>query len=442
MRTPTGAWSRKAVALVAVLVAAMAGVSGCTTLRATVGAYDTGPHGIARPQQRLREALIRADFSEALAWREDDALLRQLTMGVSAYYASQFARSAAILDSAALLADDRITTSLSRTAVSLVTNDMARAYQPRRTERLFIPYFGMLAYARQDEWEDAAVEARRLAALLGEHAADSDSAEAATHAMLHYLTGVVFERAGERDEAQVAYRLAGIGQASPRLARGPSAATEGEVVVIVERGFVAHRTTETIDVRFRDDDERHDSALVTRPRGHGRHHDDEHDDDDGYWLSVAFPAVRRAPRISSGAGLLVEGAPAEVVRLDAVLDDAVSIDERRERVAILTRAAARAAAKYAITKAVKDRKGETAGTLANIGAALLERADVRSWHLLPQDIQVLRTRLPAGMQHVFVSLGQGLEPIDVGPVTVKAGQVTLATVRVWREPSPRAVALR
>jgi hypothetical protein len=43
------------------------------------------------------------------------------------------------------------------------------------------------------------------------------------------------------------------------------------------------------------------------------------------------------------------------------------------------RALARAVAKYA---AAKDRKGEVAGELANLGTVLLERADVRSWHLL------------------------------------------------------------
>ena len=93
-------------------------------------------------------------------------------------------------------ADDRITTSVSANALSLITNDLARPYQPRRTERLFIPYYGMLAYARLEQWEDAAVEARRLSALLAQYGVDRTDTERATHATLHYLAGVVFERAG------------------------------------------------------------------------------------------------------------------------------------------------------------------------------------------------------------------------------------------------------
>ena len=92
-------------------------------------------------------------------------MLRELALGASSYYAAQFDRSAAVLDSAGMLADDRITTSLSANAVALVTNDLARPYQARRTERLFIPYYGMLAHVRLEQWEDAAVEARRLSAL-------------------------------------------------------------------------------------------------------------------------------------------------------------------------------------------------------------------------------------------------------------------------------------
>ena len=71
--------------------------------------------------------------------------VQALTTGAAAYYAGQFARSAAVLDTAALLADDRITASLSKDGLAAVTNDMARPYQPRRTERLFIPYYAMLS---------------------------------------------------------------------------------------------------------------------------------------------------------------------------------------------------------------------------------------------------------------------------------------------------------
>jgi hypothetical protein len=459
MRFPTVA------RLVGTTISSMAGigmllaVTGCSLLRSTIGAYETGPNGIARPQQELREALVRADFAAALGWPEDDALLRALATGASSYYASQFSRSVAVLDSAALLADDRVTNSVSANAVALVTNDLARPYQARRTERLFIPYYAMLAYARLDRWEDAAVEARRLSGLLAQYAGDRSDSERATHATLHYLSGVVFARAGEKTDAQVAYRLArALAPEQVDSVRARTARNEGEIVVAVERGFVAHRATETISIFLGDDDERtvarrgnresSDVAeVVSRVVAAGgagkeevpvtsmrkRHHDHDAVDDDGYWLRVAFPSVRRAPRVHGEAKLVVDGEPVNGATVSTLLDDAVSADEGRERVALLARATARAAAKYAVTKAVKDKKGEVAGSIANFGASLMERADVRSWHLLPQTVTLLRIRVPAGTRRVQLDLGETLARTDLGDVVVHAGEVTIVPVRVWRE---------
>ena len=448
----------------AALLAALLGGVGCTTIKATFSGYRTGPHGIARPQQELREALARADFAAALGWHDDDALLRELELGVSSYYASQFGRSAVVLDSAALLADDRITTSVSANALALVTNDLARPYQPRRTERLFIPYYGMLAYARLERWEDAAVEARRLSGLLAQFAADRTDAERATHATLHYLAAVVFERAGERSEAQVAYRLArALLPQQVDSGRGAAATGDGDILVVVERGFIAHRASQSLTVFLgdadrdsvsnRDHDAGHHAAAriaerlaheADRPGGPRRHRDrdDRDDDNGGYWLSVAIPSLRRAQPPAGDPTVLVDGTVVTNARVGSLLDDATQSDESRERTAMLARAIIRASAKYVVTKAVKDSKGEVAGTIVNIGASLLERADTRSWHLLPQAITLLRVRAGAGQRALQLSLGPDGDRIDLGNVTVRAGTVTLAAVRLWRDPETRVIAAR
>jgi hypothetical protein len=449
--------------------------AGCATLRATFGGYATGPDGISRPQQRLREAMAASDFVAALASREDDALLRTLNAGIISYYSAQYARSAAALDTAALLADDRITASLSRNALSLVTNDMARPYQPRRTERLLIPYYGMLAYARLGAWEDAAVEARRLAGLLAQYSDDRDDAERSLHAVLLHLSGAVFERAGNRGEAEVSYRAARALSFALSDSLLPSDSTSiGDLVVVVERGFVAHRTTESIEIHLGDSDrdslgqsnesrERAASRIArtagtwgggdirqssagasridalpmyfTRRRHHG-------DDDDGHYLSIAFPSIRRSARPWGGAvTVAADGRPAVAGQLVAEIDDASAADERRERVAVATRAIARAAAKYAVTKVVRDKKGETAGTIAEIAASLLERADVRSWHLLPRELTLARLRLAAGARRVRLVIGRDGETrvVDLGTVTIAGGTVTIVPVRLWSDPPAPAM---
>jgi hypothetical protein len=448
--------------------------TGCATLRATFGGYATGPDGISRPQQRLRDAMAASDFVAVLSWREDDALLRTLNVGIASYYAAQYARSAAVLDTAALLADDRITASVSRDALSLLTNDMARPYQPRRTERLLIPYYGMLAYARLGAWEDAAVEARRLAGLLTQYADDRDDAERSLHAVLLHLSGAVFERAGNRGEAEVSYRAAhALSFAlSDSLIPLDSAGT-GDVVVVVERGFVAHRTTESIDIYLGDSDrdslghsddarQRTASRLARTAGNWGggdirqvsagapridalpmyftrRRH---HDDDDEHYLSIAFPALRRSARPWGGAVTVsVDDRPAMPGQLVAEVDDASATDERRERGAVASRAIARAAAKYAVSQTIRDRKGETAGTIAEFAGSLLERADVRSWHLLPRELTLARVRVAAGARHVRLLIGRDGETrtVDLGTITITAGGVTIVPTRLWGDPSAPAL---
>ena len=404
-------------------------------LRSTITGYELGPNGIARPQLRLREALAHSDFATALGTREDDELLRALNVGVSSFYASQYARSAAVLDSAALLADDRITRSVSKEGLALVTSDLARPYQARRTERLFIPYYAMLSYARLGQWEDAAVEARRLGALLLQYASDQTAGERPTHAMMHYLAGSVLERAGDVGEAQVSYRLARatapdmVDSLRPRISAG-----QGELLVVIERGFVAHRATEAMNVFFGDDDG--DSTRSGRGDRRRRRNDD--DDDDGYWLSVAFPALRRSARLTGDATVELDSTIALGSRVVSLTDDASLADEQRERTAMIARATTRAVAKYVVTKAVKDRKGDVAGQIANIGLSLLERADVRSWHLLPQAVTLVRAAVPAGAHALRVAVGGGEQ--DLGTVDVRAGQLTVVTVRLWEDPSPRTFA--
>ena len=495
--------------LIAALVPLLA---GCATLGATVDGWSGGTEGISRPQQRLRDAMAGGDYAAALSWREDDALLRALTTGITTYYAAQFARSAAVLDTAAMIADDRVTTSLSKAGLSLLTNDMAQSYPVRRTERLFVPYYGMLACARLGDWENAAVEARRLLALLTQYAADRDASELPLHGSLEYLAAAVLERAGERGEASVAYRTAGamVAALKPSSTARALAPGEGEVLVVFERGFVAHRITETIGTSpynaerdgFDPDRDAHMSSsgggmsrfapllrlsaardtgtaaafrqreavappagtnrTVSAPADTGRvsipdastnvirtddgrrrrrpwwRRGDDDDVLDGNHLVIAFPALRRsarpwggAPRLASDSGML------DTQPLVASIDDASVADERRERSAIVARAMARAAAKYAVTKAVREKKGEVAGSIADLGSYLLERADVRSWHLLPQEVTILRVRMPAGTHALRVQTGTGdaVRTVELGQVVVRAGAVTIVPARLWRTPT-------
>ena len=108
---------------------------------------------------------------------------------------------------------------------------------------------------------------------------------------------------------------------------------------------------------------------------------------------------------------------------------------------ILIKAVARTALKYELARGLEkelDKKNEILGEIAfltaNAAAALFERADTRSWHLLPDEVSVVRLRLPPGRHPLTlqVETGQGgTRLIDLGEVDVRDGRVQVLSARVW-----------
>src|SRR5687768_7282873 len=158
------------------LVIVLASATGCSMV---VGAarmyYDASPEGSELREWRLRRTLATGAFDTALrhvSSRDDaaprDRLLRSLYDGLVAYYAGEYARSGQSLRAAHDLADERYTKSVSRGALSLVSNDLALPYMPGHTERLLVHYYAALGYLRRDSISGAAVEVRRMSQLLEE----------------------------------------------------------------------------------------------------------------------------------------------------------------------------------------------------------------------------------------------------------------------------------
>jgi uncharacterized protein len=468
-------------------------VVGCAGL---FHSYDLAPNGLTRRDDDLRRMLVIGRPDSALLrlapdgeFAPGDALLRDLYHGMVAHYAGEYAASNTHLQRAAELADERMTKSLSREALSFFTNDRVLPYEPARTERLLIPYFGALNYLRMSDLGGAVVEARRLAFEL-QHLDDGDAeADRSLRAALRELTGAIFEAAGERNDAGVAFRNAeALGRSIAAL---PRDSATGVVVLVVEQGFVAHRVESSLNVMlhpeelaiFGDADAGEKVALAglvaTRVLNHAsnvnyfdtrfgtdtrallvpvpeepalrwRCRGEECTDSTPppvrkpYLLRVAWPAFREQTRIAPAAQLrlpetLANGEPHGVTFAD--VSRAIVGDFEHDRGRIIARSIARGAVKLAVTRGAERKlteRDETAGwlvgALGNVGSALLEQADTRSWHLLPGGIAVVRLGLPAGSHSLAVDLDGSGRPdrvLQLGDVTVAAGRTTFVSARAW-----------
>ncbi|HUE95267.1 MAG TPA: hypothetical protein VMN39_01320 [Longimicrobiaceae bacterium] len=434
-----------------------------------------------------------------------DDLLRSMQRALVLRQSGDFEGSNELLEWAELEAERRSVRSVSRTAGSFIINDRVLGYSPSPGELGMISYYRMMNYLALQDLAAAAVEARRLSNRL-------DSAEGGEvpgcreEAMLRYLAGIAFEAAGElndglvalrRSEAsfrscaadagisppsgfgadlyRVAHRLGVRDVADSARAHYSDAAVRyapgaGEVLLVFERGFVAHLTEEYIDVpliveevsEFGEDDTDEIAKLAAsiatgitlgyRDRGtwgssvrdgqYGRRR--PVDIDDVYFLRLAWPGIRRDSPQALSIRVLTDtdsAAAARVGDLSAVAEH--DLDARRG--GMLARLVTRGILKYVISREMEKKAEEEGGRLlgtltgfiANAAASELERADTRSWSLLPDEVSVARLTLPEGNHRLRVqSLGPGGElsgTIELGTVQVGAGRMTVVHHRLWAD---------
>ncbi|MFL5559981.1 MAG: hypothetical protein ACJ79K_00770 [Gemmatimonadaceae bacterium] len=504
------------------------GVAGCMH----ASAYQHPPlppeairAGLTESDWLLRQSLARGRFDSAAALvghhgplEPDDELLASLYRGSTLYYAGKFGLAGGALDAAAIVADDRFTKSISKNLLALVTNDGALPYEPSQTERLMMNYYGMLDYLRRGDAMGAAVEARRISALLESFDSRRDSVDVPTRALMNYLAGATFEAAGEKADADVSYRVAralvgdsalpfpltgdarrkavasaaklavrplpnavdtlqparGVSRKSTKAGVAPQVQT-GEVVIVVEHGFIAHRVPRMLLVpvtqsefdkfggdpagtveaaaaiglrtaaflalqpdqfMWRDDDDAGTNFTVRDTR-------DSVGQSIAYLMPVAWSSLRRPYHPPWRATLLVDSVATQSFGVTADLCNAVANDFRRQRGAVLARGIARAGIKLALAKAAEkkaeDKHGEFAGSLTRFGMNALnvatERADLRQWRLLPGELSIVRMILPAGTHDLAIDYAPrpGAPPrrLVIGPTEVVPGRITFATTRIW-----------
>ena len=511
------------------LAAAMlsASLAGCGAAR-RAGLVPVPPEaaraGLTQSDWMLRRSLASGGFDSAAALvapdgalTPDDELLASLYRGATLYYAGRYGTAGAALDAAAVLADDRFTKSISKNLLALISNDGALPYEPSQTERLMMNYYGMLDYLRHDDPMGAAVEARRISALLESFDSRKDSVDIPTRAVLNYLAGATFEAAGEKTDADVSYRVARalVGDSvlpfpltgdakrkaiaaaaklatartrpdvadtlqpargkkkSAKAAVAPPVAT-GEVVVVVEHGFVANRVprmllvpvTESEFEKFGRSPEETVAAAASislRTAAFLALQSDQFmwrdsDDDNSsftvrdstatsssiaYLMPVAWASLRRPYHPPWSATLLVDSIATQTFGVTADLCNAVANDFRRQRGAVLARGIARAGIKLALARAAEkkaeNKHGEFAGSLTKFGMNAInvftERADLRQWRLLPGELSIVRMTLPAGTHDLAIDYvsrpGAAPRRLTLGPTTIVAGRIAFATTRVW-----------
>lgn len=435
----------------------------------------------------IKQALLAEDYEKALGNVEEidrstSELLYLYEKGLVLHYQDRFVESNEVFEQAELLLEDLYTKSVTRELAALVVKDDIAKYRGDPFEAVLVNYYKILNYLHLGDIEGALVECRRVNRKLqmiidaGEESYENDP-------FLQYLTAMVYDAAGDIEDAAVSYRAAAEayedlradGGASPppsllcdaarnasRLGDAEAAGQyegdapgdcpprereRGALNVFLESGYVTHKTEESVVIPIYEDDDDyddHDTFAVTLAER--RHMARRKGVKVTQVVKIAMPVLVEDPVPFHHAVLRARPAGADadrhhespVVEARTTLVEDVGVHARHAFTAkegkILVRTIIRALAKLAAQNKAED-KDTALGVLVNIFNVATETADTRSWSTLPQRIDMARLQLPAGTWDVDVTLYNGsderLDEFTITDVVVQSGESSFINYRVY-----------
>lgn len=438
---------------------------------------------------------LRADTIVEQAQKEYGAknqVLYRMDRGMTLHLAHRYEESTAVLDKAEQEVEQLYTRRISTQVKAFLYNDSELPYEGAAYEQIMLNVVKALNYAVTGNIQEALVEARRVDHHLSVLADQTESAPEAYRddGLARYLSGVLFEAAGEFNDAFIAYRKAHEAYLAARSwSRMPiplmlrvdllritdilhltdehaqyrqafadtpwQPATErqqlAQVVVVSYNGRAPRKEDQFIDLPISFDALR--LVLLTKQavgpntsQREARAAESLLYGLNGHIVRVALPRlVPQKTTIAYGQVSLLGAEGSRSTRSELVQDlSALASRHFAEQYnGLAVKAVARAAIKYAaaegIARGARAAAGRDAGplvgllvgSLAKALAISTEEADKRTWRTLPDEIQIARLWVPPGSYELRVrSIGKSGSPIGheiVHPVTLQSGETKFFT---------------
>jgi len=404
--------------------------SGCATFGERTGEIERSV-AAQQPQAALQQL-------EKLDLGERDRVLYLMNRGLLERMAGDIPASTKTLEEAKKRIDELYATSVREQTLSFVVNDASKSFAGDEFEQVLVNLYLALNYLERHELEAARVEALQIDVRLREIASQVSESVYTEDAFARYLTGILFEERAEWSDAMISYRQAyeayrayankfgtampetlkhdlvrladkmGLDQEAARYRKefgikqtlsAQALRDQGELIFTLHSGLAPRKVE--------------NSVTVMSPTT-------------GRLLRLALPDYRARAQPVAYARLTVGGHKAVTTRVEDV--EAIAIKTLKARMAGITaRALARMAAKDKIAKETSDRSSPLAGLVMNVANTASERADTRSWFLLPGHIDLARLPLAPGRHRAQIELlsqeGHVLQVKDVD-IEIRPGAKT------------------
>jgi hypothetical protein len=438
-----------------------------------------GCAGAGFSNQEFQTDVIDEDYERALERLEafsDEDVSALLDRAVILQAMGQYHASNAAFEIAERRIESLYTRSLSKEALALLANDRALDYRASGFEHAYISYYRAWNYLELGRVDDVLVEARRINERLNFRSSSCEDIDGACghDVFLRYFSGLLFEWAGEINDAYVSYVQADAARASSETIYGTKAPADlgirlvrladmlgfkdeapvhaevfhldleevrqlprSSVVLFWENGMIGSREQVSLVIPIFEGE----SGLIAQDRdgwseklaGRQNMHY-EHNTVD-YLLPVSLPSYVEAPPTATRAEMHL-GKRSRETRSAAELSAMARESLNQALPGILIRAIGRGLVKYFASEKAEEEFGEFAGILVNIVGVALEQADTRSWRSLPYQIQIASFSTPAGAYEGRLRIyGNGDEQIEEAEYeTVEVPESSIVFLRHRTDP--------
>ncbi|MBX3334839.1 MAG: hypothetical protein KF876_11990 [Nitrospira sp.] len=417
-------------------------------------------------------------------------LLYAMDRGMMLQLAGQYEHSNEALNRAEEDIERLYTRSIRTETAAFLTNDNALPYEGDAYEHVMVNVIKALNYAVQGQVDEALVEVRRAdhrLNVLGDRVKDKGKYQ--NDGFARYLSGILYEAAGDLNNAFIAYRnayeaygamsgwskmsfpptlradllrtTAALGLTTefesyrktfPDVVWEPSISGEqsAQVVMISYNGRAPRKEDLLLDLPISLDAVQLvllNRGVFHQPYGRDRVVDSVLYGLNGRVVRVALPQlVRQKTRVPSEVMTLTDSQGRSVVVRSELAQNVTALAEKSlsERLPAMTvKALARAATKFAmaegITRGAQHAAGRDAAPWVGLLVELItkglavasEEADKRSWQTLPDEIHVARAWVSPGQYRVSVQPpGHRIMEKDGQAISLVAGQTLFIIQRV------------
>jgi hypothetical protein len=408
---------------------------------------------------QINQYLISQDYDSAYklvqerkkTYAKRNAVLYYLDEGMISHLAGRYKDSNQSLSQAESIMEELYTKSISKQAASFLISDNTIPYRGEDFERAMVNLFMALNYVGLGSWEDALVEARKvdnkLSVINSQYEVEKRNVYK-EDGFIRFLMGALYEAGGEINDAFISYRKAEEIYRSDYLpnygVRPPTFLIANLLTSAHAMGFneemaeIQRQYPDLASIGSADKMEMAEIFFI-HYNGLGPEKVEKHllvPMPDKFIVKIAYPVFRkRSYRISHGEITLRNWGSGRSYRFPTVLMEniaSIAITNLKNRInRIKAKAIARATIKYLASKGAeevaKDQGGELLGLLvkatANVASHVTEQADVRQWRLLPAEIRVGRTVIPAG------EYSGKIEFVDSGGSFISSREIALFSVK-------------